>query len=331
MNFGYRETCLEHEPGPRHPERPGRLRRIRRALADRHQVSYATPASSTREELLVVHDAEYVDAVESFAAAGGGSWEADTVASDATWTAALASAGLARWAALSALDGAAGAATPFALGRPPGHHALADDAMGFCFFNNTAVAAEHARAAGAGRVAIIDWDVHHGNGTQELFYNRDDVFYASVHEAGLYPDTGGIDETGTGPGAGTTVNVPLPPGAGGPAVVTALEELIGPAVVAFDPDVVLVSAGFDAHRDDPISRLQISTEDYARLAAAVDTLAADAGAGLGFVLEGGYDLDALAASVRTVQEVFAGYEPSPIDAAPSAAARRVLDRVDKRH
>jgi Deacetylases, including yeast histone deacetylase and acetoin utilization protein len=331
MNFGYQEVCLEHEPGPRHPERPGRLRRIRRTLADRHQVSYTTPASGTREELLAVHDAEYVDAVESFVANGGGSWGADTVASDATWTAALASAGLARWAASTALDGATGAATPFALGRPPGHHALADDAMGFCFFNNTAVATEHARRAGASRVAVIDWDVHHGNGTQKLFYDRDDVFYASVHEANLYPNTGEVDETGVGSGAGTTLNIPLPPTAGGPAVVTALKELIGPAVVAFDPDAVLVSAGFDGHRDDPISQLQVSTEDYARLAAAVETLAADAGAGLGFILEGGYKLDALAASVRTVQEVFAGYEPSPTDATPSAAARRVLHRVDEHH
>ena len=327
MNFGYRETCLDHDPGERHPEQPARLERIRRALTDCHEVSYAEPAPARPAELRAVHDATYVDAVESFAADGGGRWEADTVASEGTWAAARASAGIARWVALQALDGADGAETPFGLGRPPGHHAVADDAMGFCFFNNAAIGAEAALKDGAERVAIVDWDVHHGNGTQELFYDRGEVLYASVHEAGLYPNTGHVGETGADDGAGTTVNVPLPGRADEPAVRAAIEEVIGPAVEAFDPDVVLVSAGFDAHADDPISKLGVSTEGYARLAAELRTVAAQAGAGLGFVLEGGYRLEPLAASVRAVHEVFGGYEPVPADDRPSPAAQRVLERV----
>ena len=328
MNFGYREACLEHDPGAGHPERPGRLRRIRRALADCHAVGYAAPELADHRELLAVHDSGYVDAVESLADAGGGRWDADTIASEGTWSAARASAGIARWVAFQALAGADGTETPFGLSRPPGHHALSDDAMGFCFFNNAAIAAETGLRAGADRVAIVDWDVHHGNGTQELFYDRGDVFYASVHEADLYPSTGRSEETGVGPGAGTTLNVPLPGAAGDPGYRAVLAEAIGPAVVAFDPDVIVVSAGFDAHEKDPISAVGVSTEGYAGLAAAIRGVAADADAGLGFVLEGGYDLAALGDSVRIVNEVFGGYEPVAPTAEPARPVRRVLERVE---
>jgi acetoin utilization deacetylase AcuC-like enzyme len=328
MNFGYRETCLEHETGPRHPESPDRLRAIRRGLTDARSVRYVDAESASREQVTAIHDEGYVDDVESFCADGGGNWDGDTVAVSNTWEAALASAGLAEWTARSALAGADGRDTPFSIGRPPGHHAVADDAMGFCFFNNAAVATQSAIDSGdAKRVAIIDWDVHHGNGTQDLFYNRSDVFYASIHEDDLYPETGQVAETGTGPGEGTTLNVPFPPGTTHKGFLTALDDPIRPALLAFDPELLLISAGFDAHEHDPISRMRVSTEGYGRLAAGVRDLALDADAALGFILEGGYGLETLSDSIRMVHEVFDGYQPVSDDAGISDDAEAILETV----
>ena len=333
MRFGYSDDCLAHDTGNRHPESPDRLRAIREGLSHRHGVEYVEPAPADRATITAVHDADYVDEFESYADAGGGNWDPDTVVAQATFGAARRSAGLAEWAAREATT-AGGRETPFALGRPPGHHAVADDAMGFCFFNNAAVAARAVvddPATAVDRAAIFDWDVHHGNGTQDLFYETGDVFYGSIHEQGIYPGSGAAGETGAGGGAGTTLNVPLPAGADDGDYRYAVERAVLPALREYDPDLVLVSAGFDAHRHDPISRMRLSTEGYGVLTDRLRSVAESCDAGLGFVLEGGYDLDTLSEGVGVVHETIAG---RPVgadgDPEPSEATRETVTDLRER-
>jgi acetoin utilization deacetylase AcuC-like enzyme len=200
--------------------------------------------------------------------------------------------------------------------------------MGFCFFNNNAVAAQWALDhRDVDRVAILDWDVHHGNGIQDIFYDRGDVFFASFHEEGIYPGTGVVDETGEGDGARRTLNVPFPPGTQTSGYLAALDDLVLPALAAYDPDLLLVSAGFDAHEHDPISRIRVSTEGYGLMAQRLQKFAEWAGAPLGFVLEGGYGLDTLTDSIKTVHEVFHGYQPEPPDDPVQAGAESVIEAV----
>ncbi|WP_408959568.1 histone deacetylase family protein [Natrinema sp. 74] len=334
MQFGYSETCLAHDPGSRHPESPDRLRAIRERLKKKHGVEYVEADPCDLDAMAAVHDREYLESVREFCAEGGGSWDPDTAAVEATWDAARQSAGLACWAADEALEGATGRETPFSIGRPPGHHAVYDDAMGFCFVDNVAVAAQHALdhdEHDVDRVAIVDWDVHHGNGTQDIFYDRGDVFFVSLHEKGLYPGTGAVDETGEGDGEGTTMNVPMPAGTDDHEYLAAVEGPITAALTEFDPDLLLISAGFDAHRHDPISRIRLSTEAYALLTDRLRTLADDTDAALAFVLEGGYGLDVLADSVAIVHETFDGREPIAPDGESDGKAASTLEDVLEAH
>lgn len=322
MKFGYRESCLSHDTGPRHPERPDRLRAIRHRLSREHGVEYVAPDAADVDAVSAVHDAAYVEQIREFCASGGGQWDGDTIAVEKTWEAALASAGIAIWAAREALSGATGRETPFALGRPPGHHATRDDAMGFCFFNNAAIAAK-ASLARVDRVAILDWDVHHGNGTHDIFYESDAVFYASLHERGIFPGTGTVEQTGEGDGEGTTLNLPLGHGSDAAVYIDAFDTVVQPALSRFDPDLLLVSAGFDAHDRDPISRICVSTEGFGALVDRCRSLDVP----LAFVLEGGYSLDALAESVGMVNEVFEGRVPVEPDGDSSEEAKSVFERA----
>jgi acetoin utilization deacetylase AcuC-like enzyme len=325
MRAGFADACLRHETGERHPEHPDRIRAIRAGLERKHGVAFVEPEPIAPTVAAGVHDPAYLDDIEAFCREGGGRWDADTIAVEATWDAALASAGLARWAAEGALDRPQRRETPMALGRPPGHHALADDAMGFCFLNNVAIAADWALDR-VDRVAILDWDVHHGNGTAAIFADRADVCYASIHEEGLYPNTGDIDETGTGAGEGTTVNVPLPAGVGDATYAAVVDEVMVPAFERFDPGLVLVSAGFDAHRHDPISRMSVTTEGFGVLTERLADCADALDAGIGFVLEGGYGMESLADGVGMVHETLAGRDPLEPEAEPSAAgAERIAE------
>ncbi|ELZ23337.1 histone deacetylase [Haloterrigena salina JCM 13891] len=334
MQFGYSETCLAHDPGSRHPESPDRLRAIRERLKKKHGVEYVEADPCDLDRLAAVHEREYLESVREFCADGGGNWDPDTSAVEETWDAVCQSAGLACWAVEAALEGATGRRTPFSIGRPPGHHAVYDDAMGFCFVNNVAVAAQHALDSeeyDVDRVAIVDWDVHHGNGTQDIFYDRDDVFFVSLHEQGLYPGTGAVDETGEGAGEGTTMNIPMPAGTDDREYLEAVEGPIGHALTDYDPDLLLISAGFDAHRHDPISRIRLSTEAYALMTDRFRTLADETDAAFAFILEGGYGLDVLADSVAIVHETFDGREPIEPDSEFGEKAESALDEVLEEH
>jgi len=288
-----------------HPERPSRVEAVAHGIDDLDLGTDRVdtePRLATFDELATVHDPQYLRDLEAFSEAGGGKVDPDTYATRVTWNAARAAAG-AGLAAIDALANGAGEVA-FVAARPPGHHALANRPMGFCLVNSVAVAARQLADAGE-RVVVVDWDVHHGNGTEALFWDDDSICYVSTHQDRLYPGTGAVDDTGGAGAPGLTVNIPLPAGATGDVMERAFDDVVTPVVERFAPTWVLVSAGFDAHRADPLASLELSSGDYARLATIVRGYAPSAGR-LAFFLEGGYDLDALRASAAATLGAIAG-------------------------
>lgn len=303
--LGFHPACLAHEPGTGHPERPSRLEAIlagvaRAGLGD--EVTQFAPAAASRATLGRVHEMGYLHHLEETSFVGG-QLDPDTFVGAGSYEAALRAAG-AGLEAVERLDRGEGSSAFLAI-RPPGHHARPAAAMGFCLCGNLAVTAAALVARGE-RVLVLDWDAHHGNGTQEVFYAEPGVLFVSLHEHPAYPGTGAVTETGVGPGRGATINIPFPSGTAGDAYRLAFEEVIVPAAERFSPSWLLVSAGFDAHRADPITDLGLTAGDFADLTRRA-MLLAPPGRRI-FFLEGGYDLDALATSAGATVAALAGVD-----------------------
>jgi acetoin utilization deacetylase AcuC-like enzyme len=320
------QSSLEHETGPGHPERPDRIRAIEAELERRAWLGWErreSPAAEL-ERLLAVHTRSHIEAVRELSARSG-AFDLDTPTSAGSYEAALHAAG----GACSLVEALMReeAPTGFSVARPPGHHAGRARAMGFCLFNNVAVGARHALdSLGAERVLVVDPDVHHGNGTNEIFHDSREVLFASIHQWPFYPGTGALEDVGEGRGEGFSLNLPVPARTGGDTFLSLLEHIVAPAAREFRPDLVLLSAGYDAHREDPVGGCLLTNEDYGELARVVRSLGKELGAPVGAVLEGGYALGALAASVAATMEALAdGGEPRsvPADELTRAEAERL--------
>jgi acetoin utilization deacetylase AcuC-like enzyme len=285
-----------HQNEPGHPERPERLTAVRQALASESRLQRASAVPVDRALLERIHEVRYVQSVEELCARGGGRLDADTTVVPDSWMAALKACGAVTQAVSRVLSGDWDRA--FCSVRPPGHHAPRTGAMGFCLFANVAVGAQCALDLGLSRVAILDWDVHHGNGTQSLFWQRQDVLYASWHQFPFYPGTGRAQETGAGPGLGFTVNCPLPAGAGESEYLAAWDAKIRPALDRHSPELIIISAGFDSDARDPLGGHTLTASAFEKLSARVMSWADLHCQGrVVSVLEGGYSLPALAEDV----------------------------------
>jgi acetoin utilization deacetylase AcuC-like enzyme len=328
--FAHFASSWAHDTGPGHPERAERITALAAALEEHDAFGYALHESplATDAQLTAVHPPEYVAAIERFCAAGGGAIDADTVVSARSCEAARHAAG-GVVALVDALLAAGGPRVGGSLHRPPGHHAERARAMGFCVFNSVAVGARWALDHhGLERVLVLDWDVHHGNGTNAIFRAEPRVLFVSVHQSPLYPGTGPATDVGTGPGRGTSVNVPVPGGSGDETFCSVVEHLTAPLAREWRPQLLLVSAGFDAHRDDPLAGCAVSDAGYAAMASALRRVADELGAPLGIVLEGGYELGALTRGLGATLEAIAAEPGGPREElAPHPLALEALERT----
>lgn len=299
MIFATDSTCRKHDAGAGHPEQPARYDAVLAAQEKtglRGKMRDVLPHAMTRDDLRLVHTGEYLDLAEREIRAGANQLSTgDTGVGPHSWEAALAAAGCGLAATEAVING--DAKTAFCLVRPPGHHAGAARGMGFCVLNNIALAARHAQKFGVGRVAIVDWDVHHGNGTQDIFYADGSVFFFSTHQSPWYPGTGRTDETGEGAGKGATLNCPLPAGSGRAEIFECFERRLVPALEKFRPELLLISAGFDSRAGDPLGQFTLSDADFADLTRLVRGIADKSAQGrVVSILEGGYSLTGLASA-----------------------------------
>jgi len=321
-------SSLEHDTGP-HPEGPGRIPAIERAMEARDWLGFELrdAPEATMQQIERVHPDRYVAHIRQ-ACERGVALDPDTITSPGSWSAALHAAG----GAVAMVDALLGgeAELGFCGLRPPGHHAETSTAMGFCLFGNIAIAARHAlETHGLERVFILDWDVHHGNGTNEIFHSSPQVLFASLHQSPLYPGTGPLSDVGTREGEGFSINLPVPPGSGEAEWLSLVQHVVMPAAREFGPQLVLVSAGFDAHRADPLASCRLESQSFALLAAHVRQLARDLGVPVGAVLEGGYDLGALAESVvATLESLSQGVDP-PDEVEPHPLSERAASVIGR--
>ena len=308
VGFVYDPIYLKHDTG-QHPENASRLEAIISYLEQSQLIRQLTPIrprAASVEELSLVHHKQYISHIQEVAQNGGGWLDVDTVMSPDSYEAALYAAGGVIKAGEAVMQGKVGSA--FALVRPPGHHATTTQAKGFCLFNNVAIATSYTlEKYNLERIAIVDFDVHHGNGTQESFYHNQQILYISTHESPFYPGTGYIGETGSGTAEGTTVNIPLPAGCGDAEYLSAFTEIIVPVVRRFKPQFILVSAGYDCHWADGLAMMQLTTTGFTRMTTIIKELADELCSGrLVFTLEGGYHPTALATSVKATFDVLLG-------------------------
>ncbi len=312
---------------PGHPESPPRLVAIERRLETEGWLGWErreAPAAS-KAELELVHTPRHIAAIRELSESGGGAIDVETYAGPASYRAAAHGAGGAAAMARALLAGEATAG--FSALRPPGHHAEAERAMGFCLFDSIAVAAALAVAElGAARVLILDWDVHHGNGTEAIFGERDDVLLITIQQEGIWPGTGLPEDIGSGAGAGFTINLPVPAGSGRDVFLSLLDRVVAPVAGEYGPDLILISAGYDSHRDDPLGGLGLTSEDFGQMSVEVRELGARLGAPVGAVLEGGYAPPALAASVEATMRALGGGGES-VSAPETAVAEEAAARV----
>lgn len=324
----YHPDYLKHETGP-HPERKERLLSIISHLKETglmEKLDLIEPRSAGLEEIQYIHSKEYVEKARKYSELEM-NLDPDTVLCRDSFDVALRAAGGAITAVDSVLDGLD---SSFALVRPPGHHATPAKGMGFCIFNNIAIAARHAQKRGKKRVLIVDWDVHHGNGTQDAFYDDPSVLYFSTHQYPHYPGTGWFDEVGKGDGEGYNINVPLPAGTDDSGFIAAFMEILVPAARQFQPEIVLISAGQDAYNMDGLAQMRMTAQGFSALASIVKSIAKESCEGkVAAVLEGGYDLDLLARSVAAILEVLMGKEVEKITHQIAPQVRARLDEVKK--
>ena len=320
---------LKHFAGRSHPERPDRLA-VMIEMAEslkRPELRMVTPREATLDEIALCHDPDYIASVERTAHLERFDFDHDTHASRDTYRTAVLAAGGALTAVEAVFSGAA--ANAFAMVRPPGHHAMRDRAMGFCFFNNVAIATEWLiREKGLKRVMVIDWDVHHGNGTQDTFYDRADVLYVSTHQFPHYPGSGSFHEVGEGEGRGFNVNVPMPAEFGDAEYLRVFDDLIMPIGRTFKPEFIMVSAGFDCHFRDPLASMVVSEFGIQQMTRRILRLADECcGGKVVAALEGGYDLQALASCGQVVIEELGRDGDEPIEA--SSGGERVVPIIER--